>query len=221
MKLSASMMCAGFDNLKKEVCLLNDAGIDSFHIDIMDGMFVPNLGMGLQDMECISRNTDRAIEAHLMVCNIEPYLKILHKCKVNTAYIHPEADYHPFSTLQKIEELEMEPGLAVDPGASVECIEELLNVVNKVLIMAVNPGGAGRAFLPYIEEKVRKLIRLKEKYDFQLFWDGACTEERLRKFAPMGVDGFVLGTGLLFGHQESYGELIRRARNMEFEEGKR
>lgn len=221
MKLSASMMCAKFDNLQQEVRLLNDAGIDSFHIDIMDGMFVPNLGMGLQDIECISRNTDRSLEAHLMVCNIEPYLQILHKCKVKTIYIHPEADYHPFSTLQKIEELNMEPGLAVDPGTSVDSIKELLNVVNKVLIMAVNPGGAGRAFLPYIEEKVQQLIDLKEKYGFQLLWDGACTEERIRKFAPMGVDGFILGTGLLFGHRESYTELIERARKMELGENRK
>lgn len=221
MELSASMMCARFDNLSREVSLLNEAGIDSFHIDIMDGMFVPNLGMGLQDIECISKNTDKSIEAHLMVCNIEPYLGILHKCRIHTIYIHPEADYHPFSTLQKIKSLDIEPGLVVDPGTSVESIKELLNVVNKVLIMAVNPGGAGHAFLPYIEEKVCQLISLKEKYDYQLFWDGACTEEKIRKFAPMGVDGFILGTGLLFGHKESYMELIKKVRDMEFGEEKK
>ena len=161
MELSASMMCAKFDNLREEIRLLNEAGIDSYHIDIMDGMFVPNLGMGLQDIECISRNTMKALEAHLMVRNIEPYLQILHKCRVNTAYIHPEADYHPFSTLQKMKTLGIEPGLAIDPGTSVESIRELLNVVKKVLIMAVNPGGAGHAYLPYIEEKVQQLIDLK------------------------------------------------------------
>lgn len=214
MELSASMMCAKFDNLREEVKLLNEAGIDSFHIDIMDGMFVPNLGMGLQDIECISRNTDKPIEVHLMVCNIEPYLKILHKCNVSTIYIHPEADYHPFATLQKIKDLNMEPGLVIDPGTSVESIRELLNVVNKVLIMAVNPGGAGHAFLPYIEEKIQQLISLKGKYDFELYWDGACTEERIREFAPIGVDGFILGTGLLFGHKESYMELLTSVRKM-------
>ena len=214
MELSASMMCARFDNLKEEICLLNEAGVDSFHIDIMDGMFVPNLGMGFQDIECISRNTDKALEVHLMVRNIEPYLRILQKCKVNTIYIHPEADYHPFSTLQKIEALNITPGLVIDPGTSVEYVKELLNVVEKVLIMAVNPGGAGRAYLPYIREKVEQLITLKEKYDFQLLWDGACTEKRIREFAPMGVDGFILGTALLFGHKESYKQLISKVREM-------
>lgn len=215
MELSASMMCARFDNLKEETCLLNDAGIDSFHIDIMDGMFVSNLSMGIQDIECIRRNTDKPMEAHLMVRNIEPYLRILHKCGVNTIYIHPEADYHPFATLQKIKTLGMTPGLVIDPGTSVEYVRELLNAVNKVLIMAVNPGGAGRAFLPYIKEKVQQLIELKGKYGFQLVWDGACSENRIREYGPLGVDGFVLGTALLFGHEESYGQLIKKVRNME------
>jgi ribulose-phosphate 3-epimerase len=214
MELSASMMCARYDNLKQEIQELEEAGIDSFHIDMMDGMFVPNIGMGLQDIQCIRANTKKPLEVHLMVCNIMPYLDILKPLNINTIYIHPEADYHPFATLVKIKEMGIEPGIAVDPGTSVESVKELLNVSKKVLVMAVNPGRAGQAYLPYIEEKVECLVAMKEKYGFELTWDGACTKKRIREFGTNGVDSFVLGTGLLFGHEESYAQLIQAVRNL-------
>jgi ribulose-phosphate 3-epimerase len=214
MELSASMMCARYDNLKKEIQKLDEAGIDSFHIDMMDGMFVPNIGMGLQDIQCIRANTQKPLEVHLMVCNIMPYLEILKQLNVKTVYIHPEADYHPFATLVKIKELGMEPGIAIDPETSVENVKELLNVSKKLLVMAVNPGRAGQAYLPYIAEKISCLVDMKEKYGFKIMWDGACTENRIREFGANGVDGFVLGTALLFGHDESYTELLKAARNI-------
>ena len=145
MKLSASMMCAKMDALGEEVEKLDRAGIDSFHIDIMDGQFVPNLGMGLQDIQCIRRHTQKPMEVHLMVCNNEPYLDIMKKCGVNTVYIHPEGDYHPFTTIQKIRALGMEPGIVIDPGTSVESVLELFNTVYRVIVMAVPPGKAGSA----------------------------------------------------------------------------
>ena len=95
MELSASMMCADFGCLADEVKALDNADIDRYHIDIMDGMFVPNLGMGLQDIVCIRRLTSKPIEAHLMMCKVNNYLEILSKTGVNTIFFHPEADYHP------------------------------------------------------------------------------------------------------------------------------
>lgn len=213
MELSASMMCAKYDCLRDEVKELDAAGVDSFHIDIMDGRFVSNFGMGLQDIQCIRRHTEKPLEAHMMVCDVEPYLEILSKTGVNRIYIHPESCYHPFSTLWKIREMNIQPGIVVDPGTSVETIKELLNVVDKVIVMAVNPGRAGQAYLPYIEEKVDRLIELKDKYNFSILWDGACVKERIVQFEPKGVDAFVLGTGLLFGHKETYAESIKKIRN--------
>lgn len=215
MILSASMMCAKMDALGEEVESLDKAGIDSFHIDIMDGQFVPNLGMGLQDIQCIRRHTQKPLEVHLMVCNNEPYLGIMKKCGVNTVYIHPEGDYHPFTTIQKIISLGMTPGLVVDPGTAVESVMELFHTVEKVIVMAVPPGKAGQGYLPYVGKKVEKLISLKKEYGFRILWDGACTEEKVLRFAPAGVDEFVLGTALLFNKKESYEELIGNVRKFE------
>ena len=205
MEFSASMMCADFGCLRDEVKALDEAGIDKYHIDIMDGMFVPNLGMGLQDIKCIRSLTKKPIEAHLMVCKVNNYLEILSSIGVNTIFIHPEADYHPFTTLQRIIDLGMTPGVVIDPGTSVETVRELFNVSKNVLVMAVTPGFAGQSYLPYVAEKIKTLTDLKTRYDLRIFWDGSCTLDKIAKFAPAGVDGFVLGTNILFRRKFSEG----------------
>ena len=121
-------------------------------------------------------------------------------------YIHPEAEYHPSTTLQKIIDAGMVPGIAINPGTSVETVLEMLRIVKKVLVMSVNPGNAGQMYLPYVGKKITKLLTLKEDMDFEMYWDGACSAERILEFAPKGMKGFVLGTTLLFGKDRPYGE---------------
>lgn len=208
-EFSASMMCANYANLEKEVRMLEDGGIDTFHIDIMDGQFVPNFGMGLQDLEYIRRATKKKIEVHLMIKDPRSYLSIFTNLGVDIIYVHPEADYHPSTTLQKIIEAGITPGIVINPGTSVESIVELLNVVDRVMIMSVNPGNAGQLYLPYVGKKIEKLLSIKEEYGVEVYWDGACSEEKIRTFAPMGVKGFVLGTTVLFGKERSYKDILK------------
>jgi ribulose-phosphate 3-epimerase len=207
-EFSASMMCANYANLEREVRMLEEGGIDSFHIDIMDGQFVPNFGMGLQDLEYIRRATKKKIEVHLMIKDPRSYLNIFTNLGVDIIYVHPEADYHPSTTLQKIIEAGITPGIVINPGTSVESIMELLNIVDRVMVMSVNPGNAGQLYLPYVGKKIEKLLSIKEEYGIELYWDGACSEEKIRTFAPMGVKGFVLGTTVLFGKERSYKNIL-------------
>lgn len=217
-KLTASMMCANYRNLEREVQELEKGGIDSFHIDIMDGRFVPNFAMSLNDMKCIRSITNKPLDVHLMIehpnNSVHLFTNNLHKG--DTIYIHPEAEYHPSTTLQKIIDAEMIPGIAINPGTSIETVYEMLRIVKKVLVMAVNPGNAGQMYLPYVGEKVERLINLKKEMDFEIHWDGACGADKICEFAPMGVDGFVLGTTLLFGKEKSYGEILRDIRELSF-----
>lgn len=217
--LCASMMCADFGNLEREIHNLEDAGIDSFHVDIMDGRYVHNFAMSLYDMAAIARITDLPLDVHLMIehprNNIDMFLDNLRPG--DTVYIHPEAEYHPSATLQKIIDAGMHPGIAINPGTSVETVREMLRIVDHVLVMAVNPGNASQMFLPYVGEKVEQLIRLREKMGFKLFWDGACSAERIQKYAPHGVDGFVLGTTLLFGKSTPYKDIIQAIRKIDFD----
>lgn len=215
-ELTASMMCANYGNLEKEVRELEAAGIDSFHIDIMDGRYVPNFAMSLNDMSYIASAAGIPLDVHLMIehpnNNIHIFLNKLRKG--DTVYIHPEAEYHPSTTLQKVIDAGMIPGIAINPGTSVETVYEMLRIVKKVLVMSVNPGNAGQMYLPYVGKKIDRLLQLKEEMKFKVYWDGACSADRIVKFAPKGMDGFVLGTTLLFGKDRPYEEIIREIRRM-------
>lgn len=217
-ELTASMMCADYGNLEREVKNLAEGGIDSFHIDIMDGRYVPNFAMSLNDMRYIASVSPKPLDVHLMIEHpnnrIDLFLNNLRQG--DTVYIHPEAEYHPSTTLQSIINAGMVPGIAINPGTSVETVMEMLRIVKKVLVMSVNPGNAGQMFLPYVGKKITRLLSIKEDMDFEIYWDGACTADKILEYAPKGVNGFVLGTSLLFDRGRPYGEILRDIRELKF-----
>jgi len=217
-ELMASMMCADYGNLEREVRELEKGGIDSFHIDIMDGRYVPNYAMSLNDMRYIASAASKPLDVHLMVehpnNHIGLFLRNLRPG--DTVYIHPEAEYHPSTTLQAIINAGMIPGIAINPGTSAETVMEMLRIVKKVLVMSVNPGNAGQMFLPYVGKKITKLLSMKEDMEFELYWDGACGADKILEYAPKGVKGFVLGTTLLFGKDKPYGETLQNIRELRF-----
>ena len=217
-ELTASMMCASYGNLEKEVRDLEQGGIDSFHIDIMDGRYVPNFAMSLNDMRYIASATGKPLDVHLMIEHPNNHINLFlsNLREGDTVYIHPEAEYHPSTTLQSIINAGMIPGIAINPGTSIETVMEMLRIVKKVLVMSVNPGNAGQMYLPYVGKKITKLLALKDEMDIQIFWDGACGADKIVEYAPKGVDGFVLGTTLLFGKEEPYGETLKNIRELKF-----
>ena len=216
--LMASMMCANYGHLEQEVKNLEEGGIDSFHIDIMDGRYVPNFAMSLNDMRYIASATKKPLDVHLMIehpnNHINLFLQYLRPG--DTVYIHPEAEYHPSTTLQAIINAKMIPGIAINPGTSVETVMEMLRIVKKVLVMSVNPGNAGQMYLPYVGKKITKLLSMKEDMYFEIYWDGACSADKILEYAPKGVKGFVLGTTLLFGRDRSYKEVLQDTREIRF-----
>ncbi|MDR0991825.1 MAG: ribulose-phosphate 3-epimerase [Ruminococcus sp.] len=211
-KLSASMMCADYACLEKEIRALENGGIDSFHIDIMDGIFVNNFGMGIHDLRYIRSATDKPVDVHLMIKEPIRFLDVFAEIGVDTLYIHPESQYHTSTTVEEIIKRGMSPAIAVNPGTSAENILELLNIVKRVLIMTVNPGHAGQLFQPYVGKKIAKLNKMQKEYDFEIFWDGNCTVDKVETYAPMGVSGFILGTASLFKKDRPYADIIAELR---------
>ena len=212
-ELSASMMCADFACLRDEVKNLQDAGIDIFHIDIMDGSFVDNFGMGYQDMKFIKEYSSKPAEAHLMVSKPYNYLDVLFKLNIDIIYIHPEVDPDPATTIEKIHQNGAIAGIAINPGTSISTIEELLNTVDRVLILGVNPGHAGRKYQSYVDRKIERLLELKKYMNFEIYLDGAVTSERIKQRQDKGVKGFVLGTATLVNKEYSYSEILTKLKS--------
>ena len=216
-ELSASMMCADFGNLAKEVLELEKAGIDSFHIDIMDGSFVDNFGMGYQDMAFIKKMTSKTVDAHLMVRKPYNYLDILFKLGIDIIYIHPEVDSDPATTIEKIHRAGAIAGIAINPGTSIPSIEELLHTVDRVMVLGVNPGHAGRKYLDYVDKKIEKLLSIKENYNFEIVLDGAVTPERIEKWSKKGVKGYILGTATLFKQNTTFKQVLEELKQNQYE----
>jgi ribulose-phosphate 3-epimerase len=210
--LCPSMMCADFSNLQKDTQALDKAGTDVFHIDFMDGSFVPNFGMGLQDFELVRSSTKKLVDVHLMIQNPGKYVEMFADLGADIIYIHPEADQQVARTLDMIRNKGKQAGIAINPGTSVEAIQGLLPLVDYIMVMTVNPGFAGQKYLDYVNPKIKKLVELGKIFDFKVMVDGAISPEKVDLLSNMGVTGFVLGTSALFGKEISYEKTFEKLR---------
>jgi len=213
--LCPSMMCANYGHLAAEVRALDDAGVDIFHCDIMDGSFVPNFTMGVMDVQTIRRYTDKPVDCHLMIENPGSKVDWFIKAGADIVYIHPESERYVVKTLAHIKEMGAAAGIAVNPDTSVASISEILNLCDYVMVMTVNPGFAGQGFIDFTRKKVRQLVELKEQYGYKVMIDGHCSPDVIADLSSLGADGFILGTSALFKKGRSYAELIAELREEE------
>lgn len=213
--LSPSVMLADFRNLHKEITQLDMAGADVFHVDIMDGEFVPNFGLSWHDFNTIRSITNKPIDVHLMVKRPDVYLPYAFKNKADIIYVHYESG-NAEDNLKTIKNNGSQAGLAVNPNTHFEDFASLLPLVDRLLVMRVHPGFAGRPPVPEVDYKVKQLLALKNR-NFKIALDGAVCEAVISKWSLKGVDEFVLGTACgLFGAKRngrSYAESIKKLRS--------
>lgn len=210
--LCPSTMCIDFHHLDEEIQALDEAGVDIFHNDIMDGTFVPNMTLGINDVKAIRRSTNKPMDVHLMIENPSGKVDWFIDAGADIVYIHPESERYVVKTLAHIKERGKLAGIAVNPDTSIDSIEEMLNLCDYVLVMTVNPGFAGQKFIDFTKKKVERLAKLKESYGFKIVIDGACSPQVIKELSSIGADGFVLGTSALFGKDRPYKDIVKELR---------
>ena len=195
-KVSPSILSADFANLRQDLTAVIKAGSDYLHIDVMDGHYVPNLTFGNPIIERINAISTIPLDVHLMVTNPSDYYKFLANLKVAMISFHPSTVYHLHREIYKIKELGIKAGVALNPGEPISLIEEVLQDIDFVLIMSVNPGYGGQSFIENSYAKIERLsqIRKEQNLAFEIEIDGGVNNLNAPKLREAGVDIFVAGS---------------------------
>ena len=209
-RLSPSILAADFGALKEDMLLAEEAGAESFHFDIMDGHFVPNISYGADLVSSLRKDSKAFFDVHLMVDNPDFYFPIFKKAGADRVSFHIEATAHIDRSLQAIKELGMEAGLVLNPATPLLFLEEILPLCSYVLLMSVNPGFGGQKFIPYSLNKVEKLRRMAEErgIELEIGIDGGVGLSNIQDILEKGAN-FIIAGSSVFSKKEEIGERVR------------
>lgn len=197
-RLSPSILAADFGALKEDMLLAEEAGAESFHFDIMDGHFVPNISYGADLVSSLRKDSQAFFDVHLMVDNPDFYFPIFKKAGADRISFHVEATAHVDRSLQAIKELGMEAGLVLNPATPLLFLEEILPSCSYVLLMSVNPGFGGQKFIPYTLDKVKRLRKMAEErgVDLEIGIDGGVSVGNIQEIVEKGANFIVAGSSV-------------------------
>ena len=197
-KIAPSILAADYANFASELKRIEETSAEYVHIDIMDGQFVPNISFGADVVASMRKHSKLVFDCHLMVVNPERFVDAFAQAGADIMTVHAESTLHMHGALQKIKKAGMKAGVVINPGTPVSAIEPVLSLVDQVLIMTVNPGFGGQAFIPEMLEKVQKVAKIRDEkgYDFDIEVDGGVDNKTIKACYQAGANVFVAGSYL-------------------------
>ncbi|MGJ8732279.1 MAG: ribulose-phosphate 3-epimerase [Cellulophaga sp.] len=195
-KIAPSLLAADFGNLQRDVEMVNNSEADWHHIDIMDGVFVPNISYGMPVLKSIAKHATKTLDVHLMIVDPDRYIKTFAELGANVLSVHYEACTHLHRTLQAIKAEGMMAGVALNPHTSVHLLEDIINDIDVVCLMSVNPGFGGQSFIENTYDKVKALKELiiKKNAKTLIEIDGGVTSKNAKALVDAGTDVLVAGS---------------------------
>ena len=194
--IAPSILAADFGNLQRDCEMVNNSKADWFHLDIMDGVFVPNISYGMPIINKINEVATKTLDVHLMIVDPERYIETFKNVGADILTVHYESCTHLHRTIQSIKSNGMKAGVALNPHTSAHLLEDVLNDLDLILVMSVNPGFGGQSFIENTYEKVRtlKMLREKSRSDFIIEIDGGVNATNAPKLIEAGADALVAGS---------------------------